>query len=194
MKTSFSNDLKRFLKNVKRDSEKLKYNRAFEKLIRGLSEGTVAFRWGLRERIVGQERGYKKPTYLLLRYLVSAPIIYAMIIPVLLLDISVSLYQAICFRLWKIPQVPRKHHVILDRHRLVYLNWLQKINCMYCGYANGVMAYARTIAGETERYWCPVKHRNEIPAPHEYYLEFASYDDVESWNKIKDAGTNGWLP
>jgi hypothetical protein len=31
----------------------------------------------------------------------------------------------------------------IDRHRLGYLNVIEKANCVYCSYANGVVAYVR---------------------------------------------------
>jgi len=33
----------------------------------------------------------------------------------------------------------------MDRHHLAYLNVIEKLNCEYCGYANGVFAYVREI-------------------------------------------------
>ncbi|MEZ5589920.1 MAG: hypothetical protein R3F53_04140 [Gammaproteobacteria bacterium] len=48
----------------------------------------------------------------------SAPVIYSMVIPFLLLDASLSVYQAICFRLYGIARVRRSDYVVLDRHHL----------------------------------------------------------------------------
>jgi len=51
--------------------------------------------------------------------ILSAPVIYLMIIPALLMDASVTLYQVLCFSIYGIPEVKRREHIILDRH---YLN------------------------------------------------------------------------
>ena len=81
---------------------------------------------------------------------------------------------------------------MLDRHRFSYLKGFQKLNFIYCGYANGVLSYARVIAGETERYWCPVKHEQDILAPDNFYIEFADHDDPEAWNNLHTTGMNNW--
>ena len=75
--------------------------------------------------------------------------------------------QAICFRSYRIPRVRRMDYIRLDRSQLAYLNWVETLNCLYCGYANGVAAYVREIAGRTEQYWCPIKHalKGQRPAP-----------------------------
>jgi len=114
----------------------------------------------------------------LARHLISAPFVYGLLAPIALLDAAVSGYQAVCFRLWRMPRVRRSDHLILDRHKLAYLNGPQKLNCLYCGYANGVLGYAREIAARTEQYWCPIKHATEPAAPHARYAEFVSHGDA----------------
>lgn len=111
------------------------------------------------------------------RNLVAAPVIYAMVVPIALLDASVTLYQAVCFRLWKIPQVARRDYVVVDRHRLPYFT-SQKLNCAYCGYANGVMSYAGEIAARTEQYWCPINHATRVRRSHRRYRNFIDYGDT----------------
>ena len=92
-----------------------------------------------------------------LRNIVSAPFIYAMIVPFIVLDLGISIYQFICFPLYRIPKVERRKYIVLDRHRLRYLNVIEKFNCVYCGYANGVISYARDVASRSEQYWCPIR-------------------------------------
>lgn len=116
-----------------------------------------------------------------LKHLVVAPVIYAMVVPIALLDLSFSVYQRICFRAWGISRVRRRDHVVLDRHRLGYLNAIEKLNCVYCGYANGVLAYVREIAGRTEQYWCPIRHALRIRGPHAQYRDFVDYGDAEGY-------------
>lgn len=113
--------------------------------------------------------------------IVSAPVIYSMILPLLLLDVWISLYQAVCFRIYGIPRVVRRDHIAFDRGKLAYLNWIEALNCTYCAYANGVIGYAREIGGRTEQYWCPIKHALKISDPHQRYYEFLEYGDAEGY-------------
>lgn len=106
-----------------------------------------------------------------------------MVVPIALLDLSVTLYQHACFRAYGIARVPRRAHVFLDRHQLAYLNGLQKLNCVYCGYANGVIAYAREIAARTEQYWCPIKHSRAVADPHALYPGFVDFGDAEAFRE-----------
>jgi len=116
----------------------------------------------------------------LLSWLV-APVIYSGIVPMVLLDLFLGVYQAICFPVYRITKVKRSEYVILDRGDLPYLNALEKVNCAYCGYANGLMAYARETAARTEQYFCPIKHARRILAAHDHYPNFFEYGDAESY-------------
>lgn len=116
-----------------------------------------------------------------LLFVLSAPLIYAAVFPLLLLDLTVSLYQAICFRIYGIPRVPRSDHFIYDRGLLPYLNAIERLNCFYCSYANGLMAYAREIIARTEQYWCPIKHARQRAAAHDRYPGFFDYGDAERY-------------
>jgi hypothetical protein len=66
----------------------------------------------------------------------------------------------------------------MDRGQLNYLNWIEALNCLYCGYANGLIGYVREIASRTEQYWCPIKHALRITDPHQRYYEFLEYGDA----------------
>lgn len=83
--------------------------------------------------------------------------------PFVILDLGVSVYQAVCFTVWHMQRVRRADYVVIDRHRLPYLNLIEKLNCLYCSYANGVIAYTREVASRTEQYWCPIKHALQGP-------------------------------
>lgn len=112
---------------------------------------------------------------------ISAPVIYSMLLPLLLLDIWISFYQAICFRAYGIARVERRDYIAFDRGHLAYLNWVEALNCAYCAYANGVIAYAREIGSRTEQYWCPIKHALRISDPHQRYYEFLEFGDAEGY-------------
>jgi hypothetical protein len=113
----------------------------------------------------------------------TAPVIYSLIVPVALLDLSVMIYQAICFPVYKIPKVHRRDYLVFDRHHLAYLNILEKINCAYCSYANGAIAFAREVASRTEVYWCPIKHARRVLGPHPHYQGFADFGDAEAYRE-----------
>ena len=116
-----------------------------------------------------------------LRNILSAPIIYAMIVPFVLLDIAISIYQLACFPLYRIPVVKRSTYFVFDRHRLAYLNIIEKTHCLYCGYINGLVSYSKEIVGRTEQYWCPLKHARRLVDAHRYYSEFAAYGDAQEY-------------
>jgi hypothetical protein len=120
------------------------------------------------------------------RHLAVAPVIYAVVVPIAVLDASLSLYQWICFSAWGIARVRRREHLVLDRHRLGYLNAVEKLNCLYCSYANGVLSYAREIAGRTEQYWCPIRHATQVRGPHAHYRSFVEYGDAAGYQARLD--------
>ncbi len=113
--------------------------------------------------------------------LLTAPLIYSLVVPIALLDVWISLYQAICFRAYRIARVRRSVYVVIDRQHLAYLNNIEKLNCVYCGYANGVFAYVREIAGRTEQYWYPIRHASRVRGTHGHYRQFVDYGDAEGY-------------
>ena len=118
-----------------------------------------------------------------LRNLLTTPVIYSLAIPFLVLDLWVTLYQAICFPIYGIARVPRGSYLVIDRHKLAYLNTIEKANCLYCSYANGVLGYVREVSARTEHYWCPIKHSRAILAPHGHYQLFLDYGDAEGYRR-----------
>jgi hypothetical protein len=127
--------------------------------------------------------------------ILTAPIIYAVVVPLVFLDLSMSLYQAICFRAYGIPRVRHRDYIILDRHKLAYLNGLEKFNCVYCSYGNGVIAYAQEIASRTEAYWCPIKHAHSTKTFMPRYARFSDYGSAETYrddfDKNREAARKG---
>ncbi len=113
--------------------------------------------------------------------ILSAPVIYSLIVPIVLVDIWVMAYQAVCFPVCGIPQVRRRDYLIFDRHHLAYLNIIEKINCAYCSYANGAIAFVREVAARTEVYWCPIKHARRVLGPHPHYQGFGDFGDAEGF-------------
>ncbi len=124
----------------------------------------------------------------------TAPVIYALIVPFALLDLCVTIYQAICFPVYGIARVRRRDHIVIDRQHLAYLNGLQKLNCVYCSYCNGLISYAREIAARTEKYWCPIKHSRRTAGPHDHYTDFVDYGDAEGFRDRSEPLRDGLRP
>lgn len=110
-----------------------------------------------------------------------SPIIYSMIIPLCLMDLFFTIYQRVCFPIYKIDIVKRADYLIFDRKQLSYLNLIEKFNCMYCSYGNGILSYAVEIAARTEQYWCPIKHARKINHAHGHYQHFVDFGDAEAY-------------
>ena len=158
-----------------------------------LKEERVAFKYTLKQSRVRFDEGIKKLhkrqrisslRYLLsanIKHVISAPVILSLIVPLALLDLWVTLYQMICFPLYGIPRVDRSHYLVLDRHHLSYLNTIEKLNCLYCGYGNGVLDFAREVASQTEQYWCPIKHARRSAGQNLRQSKFSSYGDADNY-------------
>ena len=113
----------------------------------------------------------------------TAPIIYSGIVPLLLLDVYLLFYQAVCFQVYGIEKVRRRDYLVFDRNHLAYLNIIEKFNCAYCSYANGLAAYHREISGRTEQYWCPIKHARRVLHAHPYYQNFTDFGDAQAYKR-----------
>jgi hypothetical protein len=115
--------------------------------------------------------------------LLTAPLIYAGWPVFALLDLFISGYQAVCFPIYRIPKVRRGDFLVFDRADLPYLNIIEKFNCFYCSYGNGVLAYAREVAARTEQYWCPIKHARRVRDAHPRYPRFFEHGDAEAFRQ-----------
>ena len=113
--------------------------------------------------------------------LVTGPIIYGMVVPLLMLDLGVNLYQWACFPIYGITKVRRGDYLVFDRHHLDYLNFIEKFHCTYCEYANGLMAYMGEILARTEQYFCPIKHAHKILGTHSRYNRFLDYGEADDY-------------
>jgi len=145
---------------------------------------------GLKVRIeAATRRAHRLKRKGLLRYLleirlsalVTAPVIWGALLPALLIDGYVYLYQWICFPAYGIPRVKRSDFLIMDRRHLPYLNGLEKLNCFYCSYFNGMIAYVQEVAARTEQHWCPIKHARRPRTLHSRYHTFFDYGDAEAF-------------
>ncbi|MCO4844456.1 MAG: hypothetical protein KC427_00400 [Sulfurovum sp.] len=118
-----------------------------------------------------------------LLHFLTAPIIYGMVIPAILLDVIIFIYQQVVFRIFKLKFLKRSDYIVFDRHYLGYLNPIEKFNCVYCSYVGGLLQYTSAIAARTEFYFCPIKHAKKVAYDHEYYQDYLIYGDAEDYHK-----------
>lgn len=147
-----------------------------------LTKGRVIF----ENSVIAEHREIKTSIVKFLRDstaggLLISPFVYVLLVPLLLMDLCVWLFQRTCFSIWGIEPVPRSDFIVLDRRHLAYLNGIEKLNCLYCGYANGLIAYVQEIAARTEQYWCPIKHAIRTKAAHQRYRQFLDYGDADGF-------------
>lgn len=147
-----------------------------------LRRGKVVFELNVRrlqrtQRISGWQYVRRAPASAIL----TSPFIYGMLVPIAFMDLSITVYQHICFRVYGIPLVKRNDYIVIDRHRLAYLNIIQSFNCVYCGYGNGLIEYAREVIARTEQFWCPIKHARRNKDPHHRVKKFFDYGDVDAF-------------
>jgi len=113
--------------------------------------------------------------------LITGPIIYGMFIPLLIIDLLVSLYQAICFPIYGVTKVRRSDYMVYDRQHLEYLNFIEKFHCTYCAYGTGLVAYMNEILARTEQYFCPIKHARKMLGIHTRYEHFINYGEATDY-------------
>lgn len=157
-----------------------------EGLYRQQREEFARRRIQLADEFLRSQRRYKIGLFRYLRrtrllVALTSPVIYLGWIPFLLMDLFVTVYQTICFPVYRIPKVRRSDYMVFDRSELPYLNLLEKFNCFYCSYGNGVAAYTREVAARTEQYWCPIKHARRVRQAHDRYPHFFDYGDAEAY-------------
>jgi len=169
-----------------------------------LTEGREQFRYNVERGRVVFERGmrslHRQQRKGLLRYLretpiafiLSAPLIYGMFIPLVLLDLSLTIFQHVCFRIYGIPRVRRGDYLIIDRYHLGYLNAIERVNCVYCGYSNQLIEYAREVGGRTEQFWCPIKHARRTLDPHRRTGRFVDYGDAAGYGTRLEPLRKDW--
>lgn len=146
----------------------------FERSVRDthLQLKTGLFRWFL---------GVRPQNY------VTAPVIYGLIVPLVILDVSITIFQAACFPIYGIAKARRSDYIVFDHQHLAYLNIFDKFHCLYCSYANGLTAYSREIAARTEQYFCPIKHAHKILGVQARYARFLDYGEAEDFQAKREA-------
>lgn len=130
----------------------------------------------LRKGIFSWFLGVRPRNYL------TMPVIYSMIVPLALFDLFVTFYQATCFPIYGIAKARRSDYIVLDHQQLAYLNVIEKLHCVYCSYAVGLLGYAREITARTEQYFCPIKHARKILGTHPRYEHFLDYGEADDFH------------
>lgn len=102
--------------------------------------------------------------------------IWSAIIPIIMMDLYTTVYQAVYFTIQGIPKISRAEYLNFDRWNLSKLTLGQKLSCIYCGYANGISAWCKAVVNQTEVYSCAIKHKYEMPGQ-EHQREFAEYKE-----------------
>ena len=166
-------------------------------------ERKFPFRWShgkvqFEESVLAQHRKLKSSlgSYIAdSRFLaiLTAPIIYSGVVPFLLLDLFLAVYQAICFPVYGIPKAKRADYLLFDRGRLEYLNLVERINCVYCSYGNGLLAWAREISARTEQHWCPIRHARRLRELHSRYAHFVEYGNAAQYREEIDVVRNDFV-
>ena len=174
--TQLEQDLEQeFERGIREKREQFKYQ---------IEKGKIAF--GKETRILHKKLRQGVIPFLWessLASLLVAPVLYSFLVPLILLDLWIWIYQGVCFPVYRITKVERKRYVVLDRGKLDYLNGIERFNCNYCGYANGLIAYAREVASRTEQYFCPIKHARPVSGTHSRYRDFLDFGDSDGYKK-----------
>jgi hypothetical protein len=129
----------------------------------------------------------KEPNKFRLRFIIATILIWIPFIPLLIIDFLAEIYHHFAFPVYGIPKVKRSEYVlVMDRNKLQYLTWYQKLGCMYCGYVNGVLLYLKEISGRTEKFWCGIMHENKSGfkiQEHQINQDFAKFNDDDDFKQ-----------
>lgn len=137
-----------------------------------------------KEQIALQKLHEKQLTNI--KYLLSTPFIYGMIVPMLFFHILIEIYHRVCFYLYDMEYIDYRNHFRFDRHRIGGISPLQKFNCIYCEYGNGLASFTKEVIGKTEAFWCPIKHEDSPESPHAYYQQFMEYGNGRNFEEKRE--------
>lgn len=129
------------------DGKRVKFEGAIRKAHRKLKRGIS--RWIVTEQPQNNLTG---------------PIICAMAIPLALLDVYITFYQAVCFTVYKVAKVQRAEYFVYDGRHLEYLNVVERFHCTYCAYATELVACVSEIVARTDSTFAPSNTRARYSA------------------------------
>jgi len=120
-------------------------------------------------------------------FISTAFLIWIPLFPLLIFDLLIEIYHQVAFPVYGLEKVKRSEYIkVMDRTKLQYLTWYEKIGCMYCGYVNGSLLYLKEIANRTEKYWCGIMHENKPgfkTQEHQVNQDFAKFGDPEDFKQ-----------
>lgn len=153
-----------------------------KKFLYSILDGKVAFDPDTKEAHKARRVGSWR--YLLdtpLTHLLVAPVVYAFVVPALILDGAACVYQALVFPAFSIGKVKRSDFISFDRGKLLYLNRIERLNCDYCAYVNGLVAFVRELAARSEQYFCPIRHAIRTLGLNQRHHYFLPYGDAAGY-------------
>lgn len=90
--------------------------------------------------------------------LLGGLIVYTVAPALFLLHGAMIFVRQTAFRIFGIPRVPFSDYLLLDRAQLRKLNLVQRVGCVYCEYANALIAWTKANINILEAYSCAIKH------------------------------------
>lgn len=169
----------------KKKELKIEYEKLMERYDFSFKKWKVVFSETAKDKYKKYKKSLLKTIFWAkIRFIISIPFIYWMIIPAIILDIFIFIYQNTAIRLYWIPLVKRSDFIVYDRRHLVYLNLIQKVNCLYCSYVNWLFSYAVEVGWRTEKFWCPIKNATKVKWWHTWQKYFVDYWDVDWFKDI----------
>lgn len=99
------------------------------------------------------------------------------------MDLFVTVYQTICFPVYRIPKVKRSDYPGIRSSDLPYLSTSSRNSTVFTALMarRGGLTPARGL--RTEQYWCRIKHARRIKAAHERYPKFFDHGDAEAFRQ-----------
>ena len=91
------------------------------------------------------------------RHIIVLPFAVVFLVPLVVFDISLSLFHRIVFGICKMKKVNRKTHFKVDQMKIAQLSKMQRFFAIYILYLRGIMNFGAKIAQECEYYWCQVR-------------------------------------
>ncbi len=149
-----------------------------------IQHGKVVF----EKDVIAKQHAYMKSSWQWLKEVpliqfLTAPIIYGMVFPALFLDVTLFVYTRTVASVFKLKFDKRSDYIVFDRQYLGYLNFFEKLNCVYCSYFNGLMFYSGSVARTTELYFCPIKHAKRVAYGEDHFEKYLPYGDAEHYHE-----------
>lgn len=97
--------------------------------------------------------------------MVTIVIIYAFIFVLTPLFLFMHIFNKLYFWLHFEKSIPPKEFFHFDRHQVKHLNFIDKLACEYCEWANGTLQWTIEVANKAEEWFCPIKNSCDPDCP-----------------------------